>query len=396
MVAYVQSPTSGVSTGTTVTTGSATWTTGNIVIVGFHPSNGSIAVNTMTSSGGTIRWFTHPSAVSNASPGLETWIGFIDSGFTGTITGNLSGSTNSVLTASEYSGVTSIGIGARSTPAATANPSQSLAAFTGSGAPWTVCNFTCNNNTNPTSNVGNLRTAGNQTNVAGAMVDNTTVTCSVTHASATWAIGIIELYDGGIDYGNGAYSFGGAGGGTNGYLGGGYQNFYYGARFTTGSNPAGYRLASLACFTSNTGSNSANYRGAVYDNDADPGKDLVADTGSFAFGTAGGSGSANLHIGAAAGQTLDPNTDYYVVFNTDHTTTGYRADDINATYTGATSYYTATTFGAPPNPWGTTSTEASGGHMWVHVDAIPAAGDANARLLGGDLLQSILFGWSVN
>jgi len=360
--------TSGVSTGSSVTTGSRTWTAGNIVVCGFHGANGATAVNSISASGGAIRAFGMPAAIRNSSPALETWIVFIDTGFTGTLTGNLSGSDNSVFTASEYSGVTGFGVGNSSAPTSTANPSISLTFSDAVGAPWTVAVFSANSATNPTANVGNLRVANNQTNVTGALVDNVTNTCSVTHASANWGIGIIELYDGGSDLGNGVYSLGGAGGGTNGY-GDGYNGFTYGVGFTTGSNPAGYTLNSASIITNNMGSGAANLRAAVYDDDADPGKDLVADGGNLPFGVAAGAGAGIVHVSPLSG-TLLPNTNYWATFNNDTATVAYRFDDSVGPYTGTSAFFVASTFGTPPNPWGSRTQEDSGGHIWVHVTPI--------------------------
>lgn len=377
-IAYVGSPTAGTSTGTTVTTGSRTWTTGNVVVLGFATSNGALAVNSISASGGTIRAFAMPACIRNSSPGEETWVVFIDSGFTGTITANVSGSANHVLAAGEYSGVTGFGVGNSSAPTSTANPSLSLSAFSGGGAPWTVGVFVANSATDSTAGTGNLRSVGNLTNVTVAIVDNTSTTCAVTHASANWGIGVLELYDGGSELGNGVYTLTGTG--SNGYASG-YNGFQYGVSFTTGSNPDGYTLNSASVITNDAG-NTGNLRAAVYDNDADPGKDLVADSGSAAFGIPAGSGTANVHV-AALTATLLPSTTYHVTWNNDTSAIALRLDDTTFA-AGTTARYIASAYGAPPDPWGSLSTEAAGPHMWVHVTAIAAAAVPPGNLLANN------------
>lgn len=378
-IAFVQSPAVGTGAATTATTGSATWTTGNTILISSAVSNGGIAVNTISTSGGTVRWFAVPSSIRNSSPGLETWVGFIDTGWTGTITHNLSGSTNSVICAAEYSGVGGIGVGNSSAPAATANPSISL---TTSGADtWVVGCFAANDTTAYTAGTGNLRASGSLTNVGGALVDNPsdtivggTGTASVTHSSATWGIGIIELYDGGLNIGNGAYSFGGSG--TNGYATGDYNNVQAGVSFTTGNNANGYTLNSASVFTNDAGT-TGSLRTAIYTNAADPNKALVAQGGPAAFGIPAGTGTPNIHAIPLVA-TLAANTTYWVTWNNNLSTIAYRLDD-TAFASGTLDRYILVTFGSAPSPWGTTTTELGGPHMWVHVTPIVAPPSARQR-----------------
>lgn len=372
-IAFVGAPTAGTGTGTATTTGSRTWTAGNVVVVASSVSNGNIAVNSITSSGGAITWFALPAAIRNTSPGNETWFGVITTGFTGTITQNLSGSTNSVINAAEFSGTVACGIGNSSAPVSTADPSISLT--TSGGNTWVVGTFTANDTAAFTAGTGTLSTSATLTNVGGALVYNAsnaaiggTGTASVTHASASWGIGLIELYDGGIDYGNGAYSLGGPG--TNGYSGG-YNNFQTGVSLTTGANAGGYTLNSASLITNHAG-NSGDLRCALYDNDASPGKDLIVQGGPLAFGIPAGTGTPNIHTIALA-SALAANTTYWITWNNNNSSIAMRIDDTSFS-AGTLDIFATATFGAAPDPLGAESQENGGPHMWVHVSPVAAGG----------------------
>lgn len=298
------------------------------------------------------------------------WVIRILTGFTGTIAVNQSIANNANTILSEYAGTLSVGFQMRSTPT-TADPSQTITLTQRRhGRPRIVGAFTCNNGTPCTAGIGNLREAPTQGGATtGALVDSDGDTISVTHANATWADGIIELYAGGSDAGNGAYSFGGSG--TNGYMTAGwFQNFYTGVPFTTGSAPYGYWLNSASLLTNNAGSGAANFRAAIYNDNAEPLKALIADSGIKPFGTAGGSGTPSLHVAPFFSDIiLPPNTPHHVAWNTDSATAQYRVDD-TTTAAGTLDRNLSLAFGVPPDPWGATSTDNAGPHMWVHLTPV--------------------------
>jgi len=367
---FSYSPTAGTGNTNAPVTGSFTPAVGDIIICTLASAAGATAVNSITASTATIVAMALPACIRNSSPAEELWVLFVTaiSGAT-TLTANLSATDQCVFNASGYAGAVGVGIGNSSAPATTANPSISVTRNAADSI--TVAGFSANTNAAFTAGTGNLRNSGtSSTVVGGAIVDNAGDSCSVTHASATWGIGIVELYGSAeIQLGNGVNGL--AGTGTNGYVAA-FDGNYDGVSFTTGGNAGGYTLLSAHVITNAAGS-TGNLRSAVYDNTASPNRVRIVDSGaSLAFGTPAGTGTPNQHVQTISA-TLNANTTYVIMWNNDTATIAYRMDDTTGA-AGITDRFRAVAFGAAPNPLGAETTETFGPHMYVTMVPI-SSGD---------------------
>jgi len=205
-VAFVQNPTAGnPGSVTTCTTGSATWTGGNVIVIVAAIRTATSTVSSITQSAGSNTYTFESAASGNNTVRVEMWTAINIAGGTFTISVNLSASSKVVCAAAEYSGVGSFA-NATFTTASVANPSFNVtvsanswcsAGFVGQG----TGTFTAGGGTNLR---GNAVSSGGSasSNVGGAQVDAGPVgvppcTVSVTNSDTTWALGGIELVPGG-------------------------------------------------------------------------------------------------------------------------------------------------------------------------------------------------------
>jgi hypothetical protein len=156
----------GTGSATTIVTGSATWTTGReIVLTGFWDNGAGGTSNTPTSSGGSITWTQKIADADDTRHGQRVgeWRGVIVTGFTGTLTYNLSASSPfRGVTAAEVSGARATQYDTSATDLVEAGTPVDLALTTTQDDCLCIASFYCDSGSDTwTSNPTNMTTISN-------------------------------------------------------------------------------------------------------------------------------------------------------------------------------------------------------------------------------------------